>query len=91
MAKIVGEPIILKATFKDDSGNLTDPSTPVYVRIKDPYGNIELESGSASKQSTGVFTYTHPFQKAGLNHYSFKSSDDAKQQKSVEIEDDETE
>lgn len=91
MAKIKGETLILKATFTDSSGVATDPSVPVTVTIKDPTGTKVVDEQSTTKDSVGIFTYTHTFAKAGLYSYRFKSADGSIEQKNVEILEDSTE
>lgn len=58
----IGEPVTLKATFKDDDEVVTDPTT-IELKIQDPSGNVTTYTYALSeitKVSTGIYTKVIP-------------------------------
>lgn len=80
MAIDEGETIILTARFEDDSGNLTNPSTPVEVTVRHRDSNSADGPFTATQVSTGVFKYEYTASKEGGYHYKFTSADGAVEQ-----------
>jgi hypothetical protein len=55
---IIGDTIRLKASFYNYSGALTDPDS-VTVKIYTDIGPIQIETGAATKEATGVYYYDY--------------------------------
>lgn len=90
MAIDEGETVVLTAEFKDDSGSLTNPGTPVEVTVVGPDGTID-DAVTVSKQSTGVFEHeVDASQGDGVYRYKFVSADGAVEQGLFYANDDET-
>jgi hypothetical protein len=64
-----GALIKLTATFKNDVGTLTDPTT-VVVTVVDPLG--ATTNPSASKSSTGIYTVTVDLTNATPGTWTYK-------------------
>jgi len=79
MAIDEGETVVLRAEFRDDSGALTDPSTPVEVTVIGPGGTID-DAVTVSKQSTGVFEHKVDATASGQYEFKFVSADGAVEQ-----------
>jgi hypothetical protein len=68
-----GEVIVITTTYKDNSGTVTDPSTPVTHVIKPPTGNnVEI---TATRDSEGVFESEFTPSESGRHYWSAYSSD----------------
>jgi hypothetical protein len=90
MAIDAGEKVVLTATFTDDSGTKTDPSTPVTVSIRAPDGTLDVDGATASQDSTGVYSYTYTPSAPERYHYKFESADGAIEQDSFYVAADDT-
>jgi len=80
MAIVEGETITLEATFTDDSGTATSPSTPVEITVRKPDGTVDVDSATVSEGSTGEFSYTYTTSDPGLYNYKYVSADGAIEQ-----------
>jgi len=80
MAIDAGEKVTLSATFTDEAGTNTDPSTPVQVTVVDPDGNKVADGATASQSSTGVYEYVLTTGAYGTYLYKFTSADGAVEQ-----------
>jgi hypothetical protein len=53
-----GTTVRLSATFRDPvTGSLTDPDGGVTVTVWDPRGAMNVDAGTMTKQSTGVYYF----------------------------------
>lgn len=67
----IGDLVTLSATFKNNAGTLTDPTTVIF-RIKDPSGTVT--SPSPIKDSTGLYHYDLSITLAGTYWYHFEGT-----------------
>lgn len=90
MAIDEGEAVTLRVRFKDDSGNLTNPSTPVEVTVRHRDADTADGPFTATQASTGVFEYEYTASKEGGYHYKFTSADGAVEQGDFSAKEDAT-
>lgn len=67
------ETIKLRAEFKNDSGTLTDPTTPVELVVRNNAGSTTVSN--VTRLSEGIFEEEYEVTESGLHYYTFTSSD----------------
>lgn len=72
---IVGQTIPIKCTYRNDSGTLTEPGTPVTITINQPDGTTDVDAENCTQESTGIYYYNYTPSVAGRHWFQFATSD----------------